>query len=101
MHKAASLIVFMAATVSFPLAAVARSPYRPSQAIVAGAPLEAKGCYYYRGRRTCGSYCYWEVNGHRYCQTRDHDAYPQAELRIEKPEGRPIARRVRAAHRVK
>lgn len=41
-------------------------------------PLEALGCYFHRGRRHCGRYCYWEVNGMRYCQERERDAFPQA-----------------------
>lgn len=39
--------------------------------------LEARGCYYYRGRQHCGRYCYWEVNGRRYCREREDEAHPQ------------------------
>ena len=46
-------------------------------------PLEAKGCYFYRGRRHCGSFCYWEINGKRYCQTREREAVPQADVWID------------------
>ncbi|HEX2840996.1 hypothetical protein [Hyphomicrobium sp.] len=42
------------------------------------APLEARGCYYRRGREYCGRYCYIEINGRRYCQERARDAVPQA-----------------------
>lgn len=41
-------------------------------------PLEAQGCYFYRGRRWCGRYCYYEINGKRYCQRREREAVPQA-----------------------
>ena len=41
-------------------------------------PLQADGCYYYRERRYCGRYCYYEVNGRRYCQPREREASPQA-----------------------
>lgn len=41
-------------------------------------PPEARGCYYYRGERFCGRYCYIEANGMRYCRQRPRDAFPQA-----------------------
>ena len=40
-------------------------------------PGEAVGCYWERGRQFCGHYCYWEVNGRRYCQRREEIAVPQ------------------------
>lgn len=43
-------------------------------------PPEKRGCYYYRNREYCGSYCYWEVNGKRYCQRRERDAHSQVPL---------------------
>lgn len=46
----------------------------PFYAVPAG---EAVGCYWERGRQHCGSFCYWEVNGRRYCQKRDRLATPQ------------------------
>ncbi|MGQ0672487.1 MAG: hypothetical protein ACT4N2_06345 [Hyphomicrobium sp.] len=46
-------------------------------------PLDAAGCYYYRGREWCGRYCYYEVNGKRYCQRWKRDAHPQAEVEVE------------------
>lgn len=55
--------------------------YRRAQPYVAELPpTEARGCYFYRGRRYCGAYCYWEVNGKRYCQRRERDAHSQAPL---------------------
>ncbi len=41
-------------------------------------PTEGRGCYFERGIEYCGSYCYWEVNGKRYCQQRLRDAHSQA-----------------------
>lgn len=51
----------------------------PPYAVELPAP-EARGCYYHRGRRYCGAYCYWEVNGKRYCQRRERDAHSQAPI---------------------
>lgn len=48
----------------------------------------AHGCYYFRGRRHCSRYCYWEYNGHRYCQERARYAYPQAD--VFGPEAYPV-----------
>lgn len=45
-------------------------------------PLEAQGCYFYRGRRWCGRYCYYEINGKRYCQRREREAVPQAGIEL-------------------
>jgi hypothetical protein len=44
---------------------------------------EANGCYFSRGEMFCGRYCYIEINGKRYCQLRERDAYPQGEVYIE------------------
>jgi len=41
---------------------------------------EAVGCYWKLGRRYCTAYCYWEVNGRRYCHRRAREAYPQGPL---------------------
>ncbi len=48
---------------------------------------EARGCYFERGIEYCGSYCYWEVNGKRYCQRRLRDAHSQAPVDTFYPEG--------------
>jgi hypothetical protein len=39
--------------------------------------VEAIGCYWKQGRQYCARYCYYEVNGIRYCHTRAREAYPQ------------------------
>ena len=44
---------------------------------------QAHGCYYHRGRRYCARYCYWEVNGRRYCQKRLRQAHSQAYYYID------------------
>jgi len=49
-------------------------------------PVEARGCYYRRGREYCGRYCYVELNGKRYCQERRRDAVPQASYDMWAPE---------------
>lgn len=51
---------------------------------------DERGCYWERGRRHCGSYCYWEVNGRRYCGRRERHAEPQGDptylpRRVEPP----------------
>ena len=62
-------------------AQIAEVQYRRAPAhVIELPPPEARGCYYYRGRRHCGAYCYWEVNGKRYCQRRERDAHSQAPI---------------------
>ena len=40
------------------------------------------GCYWYRGRLNCSRYCYWEIDGSRFCTRRLREAHSQApELR--------------------
>lgn len=48
-------------------------------------PGESVGCYWIRGRQYCGHYCYWEVNGRRYCQKRWERATPQGAYIEEYP----------------
>ncbi len=59
--------------------AVASDHPRPARAAIFHnvKPGEAVGCYWDRGRQFCGNYCYWEVNGRRYCQKREEIALPQ------------------------
>ncbi len=56
---------------------------REGPVLISPMPLQADGCYYYRGRRHCGRYCYYEINGLRYCQQREREAYPQAGYEID------------------
>lgn len=40
---------------------------------------DQRGCYWRRGERFCSRYCYWEVDGRRYCQDRERLAHPQGD----------------------
>jgi hypothetical protein len=79
-----ALPVLAAAMALAPAAAFAQAAEiqyrRPMPYAVELPPPEARGCYYHRGRRYCGAYCYWEVNGKRYCQRRERDAHSQAPI---------------------
>ena len=61
---------------------------------------EASGCYFSRGEMFCGRYCYVEINGRRYCQVRERDAYPQGDVYIEEA-AVPLHRARRHHHSVK
>ena len=39
---------------------------------------EGVGCYWYRGQLYCSRYCYWEIDGYRYCHPRVGNAISQA-----------------------
>ena len=39
---------------------------------------EGVGCYWYGGQLYCNRYCYWEIDGYRYCQPRLGNAVSQA-----------------------
>jgi hypothetical protein len=60
---------------------------------------EASGCYFSRGEMFCGRYCYIEINGKRYCQVRERDAYPQGEVYLEESLVGPSRYRHRSQHR--
>lgn len=58
------------------------------------------GCYWYRGRLHCNRYCYWEIDGRRFCRRDARDAYTQAPPEIldlpgydEAPDRPPRSRR--------
>ena len=36
------------------------------------------GCYWFRGNLNCSRYCYWEIDGNRYCTRRLRNAHSQA-----------------------
>lgn len=56
-------------------------PYRrPPDAYVMPPTPQGVGCYFYREREYCGRYCYWEVNGKRYCRERAREAHSQVPL---------------------
>ena len=97
MRKLVSFMLVLMATAGLPGAAQARTYRGPPVVIIEPPDLAARGCYFYRGERRCGSYCYVEVNGHRYCQVREREAFPQAELWLDEPIDEPDERRG-AAH---
>ena len=41
-------------------------------------PPEGVGCYWHHGVRYCSRYCYWEIDGYRYCHRRPEEAVSQA-----------------------
>jgi hypothetical protein len=43
------------------------------------------GCYWYRGNLYCSRYCYWEIDGYRYCRRRADEAFSQAPPPIYAP----------------
>jgi hypothetical protein len=55
------------------------------------------GCYWFRGRLNCSRYCYWEIDGYRYCTSRLRDAHTQApELLVDDYAPYPPARGYRS-----
>lgn len=40
---------------------------------------DQRGCYWRRGTRFCSRYCYWEVDGRRYCHEKERVAHPQGD----------------------
>jgi len=43
------------------------------------------GCYWFRGNLNCSRYCYWEVDGYRYCTRGLRHAHSQAPDLVEGP----------------
>lgn len=64
------------------------NPYRtPGMQVPQGV-----GCYWVRGRLNCSRYCYWEIDGYRYCTRRLRDARSQAPEAVDgayAPQRRP------------
>lgn len=77
------LTIILAGVLLTPPSSAAMAQPRLDRNVIIVAPhLEAHGCYFYRGRRHCGRYCYIEVNGKRYCREREREDYPQGEAFI-------------------
>lgn len=72
-------VLLLAAALVAPVRA--HDPAHPDFVVTPGP--EAGGCYFSRGRMFCGRYCYWEINGKRYCQPRASRAFPQGEIYID------------------
>ena len=70
-------ILMVLAAVSAVSASASEEGRRVPVVVGVVAEPEAVGCYWKLGRRYCARYCYWEVNGHRYCHSRAREAYPQ------------------------
>lgn len=54
-------------------------PYHPAPPPPPG-PAERVGCYWMGGEEYCTRYCYWEVNGKRYCREKEFLAVPQGPM---------------------
>jgi hypothetical protein len=54
-----------------------RQAYAPAAHAVVLPPAEGIGCFWHLGHRSCSRYCYWEVDGFRYCTTHERDAHTQ------------------------
>ncbi len=50
----------------------------PAAGLARGFVAEGQGCYWDWGELRCFSYCYWEIDGRRYCHPRQRHAYPQS-----------------------
>lgn len=75
MKRSAYVLALLAMTVSVPAEAQLRRLPERVAVLPAG---ERVGCYWYRQREYCSRYCYWEINGKRYCRERERDAWSQA-----------------------
>lgn len=53
--------------------------HHPAKTVVLGYYGDQRGCYWAEGRRYCARYCYWDVDGVRYCQEHRRLAYPQGD----------------------
>lgn len=83
MLKVTAIAAVLASAFAAPALAGARGHPEPLPHVLDTEGPEASGCYFSRGRMYCGRYCYWEINGKRYCQRRARDAYPQGEFYLE------------------
>lgn len=77
MIKVMLAILTCALSIGATSASAGRYLRRPAQFLVEPAG-EAVGCYWYRQREFCSRYCYYEVNGKRYCHHNQREAHPQA-----------------------
>ena len=70
-------IWIIVAGLALPTTAVGEPRYRDYRPNLVQTAPEGRGCVWYRQRLDCSRYCYWEVNGKRYCRERAREAYPQ------------------------
>ena len=71
---ALAAIICTSATTALASDITVGGPSAPGQAGFWG---DQRGCYWRRGVRHCSQYCYWEIDGRRYCQDRERIAVPQ------------------------
>jgi hypothetical protein len=55
-------------------------PYRIYRNIQPPGPDAPIGCYWMDGEQFCSRYCYWEVDGRRFCREQKDLAVPQGPL---------------------
>ena len=87
LHK--SLLLTAAIALAGVTSLATAGPRRGPPRILEERALEAAGCYFYRGRQFCGRYCYYEINGRRYCQRREREAHTQADPALDSAEPGP------------
>ena len=75
MKKTALALLLLATAGALPAQAQLRRLPERVTVLPAG---ERIGCYWYHQREYCSRYCYWEINGKRYCRERERDAWSQA-----------------------
>jgi hypothetical protein len=70
-----------------------RAPHYGKGHVVVLPPAEGVGCFWHLGRRSCSRYCYWEVDGYRYCTAHERDAHTQTIHPFDKthPSAAPVA----------
>ena len=73
------ILILLSSTCEGHATVARRTVLVPTLAAVPQAP-EGIGCYFERGRTFCSRYCYIEVDGHRFCRERTHEARSQAPI---------------------
>ena len=95
MRSAAMGLVMIATALSYVLMALALvsapetgDSRRPTlENAVVPISSNGRGCYWFRAHHFCTRYCYYEVDGRRFCVERERDAHSQAPLDIFGPFG--------------
>jgi hypothetical protein len=80
MVRKLSVIVLLGIS-ALPSAATSE-PYRVPQTLHPPGGAEPVGCYWSEGHRYCSRYCYWDVDGFRYCRESQELAFPQGPVAI-------------------
>jgi len=77
--RSALLKLFLIAGCFMPMSAYG-GPYRATPAMHPPGPAEPEGCYWFEGKHYCARYCYWEVDGRRFCREEKELAVPQGPM---------------------